>query len=157
MVASSLLTANFAAVMTVIQMIPELSSMEFGISLIITSASLGLGGTLILRRLSSQLTMQPTRRTRFPKTCSRRYARNLREDCLISMLITFKFLRENNGYFPVRIDALPEGTVCYPHTPILQIVASGEYAPLCTYLETLLTTAWVRALLSKVVRRDPNS
>jgi hypothetical protein len=28
-----------------------------------------------------------------------------------------KFIRENNGYFPVRLQALPEGTCAHIHTP----------------------------------------
>jgi hypothetical protein len=48
-------------------------------------------------------------------------------------------VQENNGYFPVRIEALPEGTVCNVHTPVYQIFASGDYSRLITFLETLLT------------------
>jgi nicotinic acid phosphoribosyltransferase len=59
-----------------------------------------------------------------------------------------KFVRENNGYFPVRIEALPEGSVIYPHVPVFQIQAQEEYATLATYLETLLTMIWVRYLLT---------
>ena len=62
-----------------------------------------------------------------------------------------KFVRENKGYFPVRIEALPEGTVCYPHTPVFQITAEKEYARLVTYLETLLTMVWVSAWSHLVV------
>jgi nicotinic acid phosphoribosyltransferase len=28
-----------------------------------------------------------------------------------------KFIKENNGYFPVKIQALKEGSVVYPHVP----------------------------------------
>jgi len=34
-----------------------------------------------------------------------------------------KFVRENNGYFPVRIQALPEGTCVNVHTPVYQVGA----------------------------------
>ncbi|RKO87885.1 hypothetical protein BDK51DRAFT_46050 [Blyttiomyces helicus] len=54
-----------------------------------------------------------------------------------------KFITENDGYFPVRIDALPEGTVAYPHVPVYQITAEKEYSRLVTYLETVLTMIWV--------------
>ncbi|KAJ2517617.1 hypothetical protein GGI11_003105, partial [Coemansia sp. RSA 2049] len=53
-----------------------------------------------------------------------------------------KFVEENNGYFPVRIDSMAEGSVVYPHTPVLQITARDEYAPLITYLETVLLMTW---------------
>jgi hypothetical protein len=79
----------------------------------------------------------------------------------------FKFIKENDGHFPVIIEALPEvtpstipsehavvccqemqivmiflyeqGTVAYTHTPCFIITAEDEYSRLCTYLETLLT------------------
>lgn len=54
-----------------------------------------------------------------------------------------KFINENDGYFPVVIKALPEGSVIYPHIPVFQITAQNEYARLVTYLETVLTMIWV--------------
>ena len=54
-----------------------------------------------------------------------------------------KFIKENNGYFPVQIEALPDGSVIYPHVPVFQIQAQEEYATLATYLETMLTMIWV--------------
>jgi nicotinamide phosphoribosyltransferase len=54
-----------------------------------------------------------------------------------------KFVRENDGYFPVTIKALPEGSVIYPHVPVYEITAEKEYAKLVTYLETILTMIWV--------------
>jgi len=38
-----------------------------------------------------------------------------------------KFVAENDGYFPVKIEALPEGSVIYVHTPVFIITASDEY------------------------------
>ena len=55
-----------------------------------------------------------------------------------------KFIKENDGYFPVMIEALPEGSVVYPHVPVYQITATGEYSRLVTFLETILTMVWVR-------------
>ena len=46
------------------------------------------------------------------------------------------------GYFPVRLQALREGTAIHARVPVYQITASGKYAPLCTYIETLLTMVW---------------
>ena len=39
-----------------------------------------------------------------------------------------KFISENNGFFPVKIDSLPEGSTIYPHVPVYQITAIREYA-----------------------------
>ena len=50
-----------------------------------------------------------------------------------------KFVNENNGYFPVRIESLPEGTVANVHVPVYQIFAEKEYTRLVTFLETILT------------------
>lgn len=33
-----------------------------------------------------------------------------------------KFVHENNGYFPVKIQALPEGTCVHVHTPVYQVM-----------------------------------
>jgi nicotinic acid phosphoribosyltransferase len=54
-----------------------------------------------------------------------------------------KFIAENEGFFPVEIESLPEGTVIFPHVPVYQITASGEYSRLVTFLETILTMVWV--------------
>jgi nicotinic acid phosphoribosyltransferase len=53
-----------------------------------------------------------------------------------------KFVRENNGYFPVKVEMIPDGTVLYPHVPVYQITAKGEYSKLVTFLETVLTMVW---------------
>jgi hypothetical protein len=53
-----------------------------------------------------------------------------------------RFVRENNGFFPVKIQALPEGTCVHVHTPVYQLTAAEEYSALCTFLETLLTMLW---------------
>ncbi|KAG9288193.1 hypothetical protein G9A89_020499 [Geosiphon pyriformis] len=64
-----------------------------------------------------------------------------------------KFCEENEGFFPVRIEALPEGTVCHAHTPVYQITAEGEYSPLVTFLETLLTMVWYPSTVATLSRR----
>ena len=63
-------------------------------------------------------------------------------------------IEENNGYIPLEIKALPEGTVMYPHVPFIQITARGKYARLVTWLETRLTHIWspiVTATKSRLV------
>ncbi|KAK9816981.1 hypothetical protein WJX72_007792 [[Myrmecia] bisecta] len=64
-----------------------------------------------------------------------------------------KFVKENNGYFPVRIEALPEGSCIHPHVPVYQITSENEYAPLCTWLETLLTMMWYPTTVATLSRR----
>ena len=54
----------------------------------------------------------------------------------------FSFIKECDGHFPVEIEALEEGSVIYPHVPVFQITASGKYAKLVTWLETILTMLW---------------
>lgn len=54
-----------------------------------------------------------------------------------------KIVDECDGYFPVRLQSLPEGTVVLARTPQVQITAKGEYARLVTFLETaLLSCVW---------------
>jgi nicotinic acid phosphoribosyltransferase len=64
-----------------------------------------------------------------------------------------KFVKENNGYFPVTIQALPEGTVANIHTPVFQISAQGEYSRLVTFLETILTQIWYPSTVATLSRR----
>lgn len=64
-----------------------------------------------------------------------------------------KFVNENNGYFPVRIEALPEGTVANVHVPVYQIFAAHEYARLVTFLETILTQIWYPSTVATLSRR----
>ncbi|KAI9346967.1 nicotinate phosphoribosyltransferase family-domain-containing protein [Obelidium mucronatum] len=64
-----------------------------------------------------------------------------------------QIIDENDGYFPVTINALPEGSVIYPHTPVIQITAKGEYSRLVTYLETLLTHLWYPSTVATLSRK----
>ncbi|KAJ9049782.1 hypothetical protein DSO57_1021004 [Entomophthora muscae] len=64
-----------------------------------------------------------------------------------------KFVRENNGYFPIKVQALPEGSVIYPHIPAYQITAEAPYASLVTYMETLLTMVWYPSTVATLSRR----
>lgn len=50
-----------------------------------------------------------------------------------------KFISENNGYFPVKFDCLPDGTVVYPHTTVYRMTAKKKYARLVTFMETIAT------------------
>ncbi|KAF9297653.1 hypothetical protein BGZ74_009739, partial [Mortierella antarctica] len=53
-----------------------------------------------------------------------------------------KIVKDHDGYFPVKVEALPEGTAVHAHVPAFQITAEGEMSRLVTYLETLLTMVW---------------
>ncbi|KAG2442447.1 hypothetical protein HXX76_002533 [Chlamydomonas incerta] len=64
-----------------------------------------------------------------------------------------KFVRENDGHFPVKLEALPEGTCAHVRVPVYQITAVGEYAPLCTFLETMLTMIWYPTCVATLSRR----
>ncbi|KAF9966033.1 hypothetical protein BGZ70_003483 [Mortierella alpina] len=65
-----------------------------------------------------------------------------------------KIVNEHNGYFPVKIEALPEGTACHAHVPAFQITAEGEMSRLVTYLETLLTMIWYPITVATLSRRS---
>lgn len=64
-----------------------------------------------------------------------------------------KIVKEKGGYFPVRIEALPEGTCINAHVPVIQITAEHEFARLVTYLETLLTHVWYPSTVATLSRR----
>lgn len=65
-----------------------------------------------------------------------------------------KFVKENNGYFPITIEALEEGTCAHVRVPVYQITAEGEYTPLCTFLETLMTMIWYPTTVATLSRRS---
>jgi nicotinamide phosphoribosyltransferase len=67
--------------------------------------------------------------------------------------IFLKFINENNGYMPVKIESLPEGTCIHAHVPVFQITSENEYAPLCTFLETLLVHTWYPTTVATLSRR----
>ncbi|CAG8799847.1 6453_t:CDS:2, partial [Racocetra persica] len=52
-----------------------------------------------------------------------------------------KFIEENDG------------TSCHTHTPVYQITAENEYAPLVTFMETLLTMTWYPSTVATLSRR----
>eukprot|EP00887_Chlorella_sp_A99_P003184 scaffold9.g3184.t1 len=64
-----------------------------------------------------------------------------------------KFIEENDGYIPVKVQALPEGSCVHAHVPVYQITSEGPYAPLCTWLETLLTMVWYPTSVATLSRR----
>ncbi|KAL3160782.1 hypothetical protein ABBQ38_009193 [Trebouxia sp. C0009 RCD-2024] len=64
-----------------------------------------------------------------------------------------KVVQQNNGYFPVVLEALPEGTCVHAHCPVFQITAEDEYASLCTFLETILTMLWYPTTVATLSRR----
>eukprot|EP01128_Nolandella_sp_AFSM9_P010696 TRINITY_DN743_c0_g2_i1.p1 TRINITY_DN743_c0_g2~~TRINITY_DN743_c0_g2_i1.p1 ORF type:complete len:532 (+),score=178.28 TRINITY_DN743_c0_g2_i1:62-1597(+) len=64
-----------------------------------------------------------------------------------------KFVKENNGYFPVKIEALRDGQVANIHTPVYQITTVDEYAKLVTFLETMLTMVWYPSTVATLSRR----
>lgn len=64
-----------------------------------------------------------------------------------------KFIEENDGYFPIKVEALPEGTPCHVHTPVYQITAEKEYSLLVTYLETIITMVWYPSTVATLSRR----
>jgi len=64
-----------------------------------------------------------------------------------------KSVEENNGYFPIKFETLPEGSVIYPHVPVYQISAENEYSRLTTFMETLLTMCWYPTTVATLSRR----
>eukprot|EP01114_Cavostelium_apophysatum_P007401 TRINITY_DN1949_c0_g1_i3.p1 TRINITY_DN1949_c0_g1~~TRINITY_DN1949_c0_g1_i3.p1 ORF type:complete len:532 (-),score=140.66 TRINITY_DN1949_c0_g1_i3:48-1580(-) len=63
-----------------------------------------------------------------------------------------KFIKENDGYFPLKLEAIPEGSVVHIHTPVYQMTAYGEYSRLCTFFETILTQVWYPTCVATLSR-----
>eukprot|EP00842_Homolaphlyctis_polyrhiza_P004335 jgi/Hompol1/4902/HPOL_004012-RA len=70
-----------------------------------------------------------------------------------TMSASGQFVTENDGYFPVKIAALREGSIIFPHVPVYQITAEKEYSRLVTYLETILTMVWYPSTVATLSRR----
>ena len=64
-----------------------------------------------------------------------------------------KFIAENDGYMPIRVQALEEGTAVLPHVPVFQVTAEDEYSPLCTFFETLLVQSWYPSTVATLSKR----
>lgn len=64
-----------------------------------------------------------------------------------------RFIEENDGYMPIRVQALDEGTAVLPHVPVFQITAEDEYSPLCTFFETLLVQSWYPTTVATLSKR----
>lgn len=64
-----------------------------------------------------------------------------------------KFVKENNGYLPVKVEALQEGSVVHAGCPAFQITAEAPYAHLCTFMEPLLTHLWYPTTVATLSRR----
>ena len=64
-----------------------------------------------------------------------------------------RIVTEHDGYFPIRVQALPEGTCTHVRVPTYQITASGDFAPLCLFMETLLTQVWYPSTVATLSRR----
>lgn len=59
---------------------------------------------------------------------------------------------KRTGHLPVKIEALPEGSVVYPHTPVYIITTKGEDSHFCTFLETILTMIWYPSTVATLSR-----
>ena len=65
----------------------------------------------------------------------------------------YDIVEECDGFFPVKIEALPEGTCVNSHVPVFQITAKGKYAGLVTFLETVLCQVWYPTTVATLSRR----
>lgn len=68
-----------------------------------------------------------------------------------------KFIKENNGYFPIKLEILSEGVVANVRVPVYQITARGEYARLVTFFETIFTHVWYPTSVATLSRRVKES
>lgn len=63
-------------------------------------------------------------------------------------------ISEYNGYFPIRVETVLEGTVVYPHCPVLQISTPDiRFNTLVTWFESVLSHAWYPITVCTLSRR----
>ncbi|QDZ24410.1 nicotinamide phosphoribosyltransferase [Chloropicon primus] len=65
----------------------------------------------------------------------------------------YSIVEECDGYFPIKLEALPEGTCVNSHVPVFQITAEGKYTGLVTFFETLLCQVWYPTTVATLSRR----
>ena len=67
----------------------------------------------------------------------------------------FELLLKNHS-FPVKIEALPEGSVIRPNIPAYIITATDENSRLCAFLETILTMIWYPSTVATLSKHTKN-
>ena len=80
-----------------------------------------------------------------PKISVEKYFMGLKNGNYLNLLLEW-------GKFPVKIEAMPEGSVIRPHVPLYMITAKGEHSRLCTFLETVLTMLWYPCCVATLSR-----
>lgn len=53
-----------------------------------------------------------------------------------------RVVNENEGYLPITIRAMPEGSVIYPNEPFLEVTAPPGFGPLVPWFESTLLQVW---------------
>ena len=65
-----------------------------------------------------------------------------------------RIVTEYDGWFPIKVDALPDGSVIYPRTPQLILTAKGDFSRLVTWMETTaLQTIWYMSTVATNSRK----
>lgn len=64
-----------------------------------------------------------------------------------------RIVTDHDGYLPLTIKSLPEGTVANARVPVVQITASGDFSRLVTFMETVLTQLWYPSTVATLSRR----
>lgn len=63
-------------------------------------------------------------------------------------------VNDYKGYFPIRVETVLEGTVVYPHCPVLQISTHDvRFNPLVTWFESVLSHVWYPVTVCTQSRR----
>ncbi len=63
-----------------------------------------------------------------------------------------KVVDENNGIIPVKIEALPDGSVIFPGEPVVQISAKDGYGELAAWFETKILQIWATSERATLLR-----
>lgn len=63
-----------------------------------------------------------------------------------------RVVNECNGIIPIKIEALPDGSVAFPGEPIMQVTAKDGYGELAAWFETKLLQVWATSERASLVR-----
>lgn len=63
-----------------------------------------------------------------------------------------RVVKERNGIIPIKIEALPEGSVVFPGEPVIQISSEKGYGELAAWFETKLLQVWAASERASLLR-----
>lgn len=68
-------------------------------------------------------------------------------------ILMVKVVKEYDGYFPIKVESLDEGSIVYPHTPVFIISAESPFHKLLLFWEPILLQCWYSSTVATLSRK----